>query len=1061
MRTLTRALPVIAAYALLWSVARAQDGGQQAATASVQIDIPTETDPVGQTGSIADNGTLILTINVPTLQRAVLAPADVVDASLEISLANSSPLGSIAVYRLAHPGSKSDLTRADFASEPMAILPVEKLPPSSSLSRGARVVEVRGLGNDVRNALTNSPEGLPILLIARTKAPNDRLVLGIRDTVVKVTIISHPKVTLFTPPVRQREGVYAHNRDGHLYYGDQRLRLWGCVRPQLPNIETVDRIASMGFNAIRMWGPRANNSSKGSSALIDDRSGKFVSTSPGDGSPLDEYDRFYAEAKKDGLFIMATGLTDFPHVSSKSEWLKGDGKNWPDWQKAMSSKPDDWIVNFMAAVDDRLYRARQQQVRNYLTHINPYTGKDYAHDEAIAIYELANENAHVKRTLEKGFEKWPPFFVSELQQRWNQWLTLRYRNDVDLMRAWTKLDANETLIAGSIKLEPVILHRDGYSTRRGSDFIRFLIEIDGEFNKKLESYARTFAPMGVGVAVIPFSYDTQYMPSNAWLFDDTNRADVANFGMYFWSLQNPLTKPPGMYVMDSSTVERKITVIYETMDGRPDPYRAAYPYRLAALASWEDWDAIFFHYWDGFHEKGRTYSDEDYLTGTLSYIAPTHYWTAVYYEKDPALLSTMAIAGQMFIHGAIAPAPHPLTYVLGAKSIFDLGALNGADLARATYSQGARIRFEPDSDSGTTVEGEVHESLDAPPTEAISMGDQVLWDWPNGRLIIDTPTAKAYAGIPHGKYRFADGTVVGGFDDHFVSFGMISSDGTPLIGANGARKIYISAANDARNTGYHIQFNEAVDPMPSGGPLGIGSLIKENGTSPVQVDRVPFQVWFPTDLKGHFNGYDLARRQRLNKVVLNGHLEHDGTELYLGSLFIDKPGTHTIATPQPDSITPAPTPPATHPGVISGGMADTRLANLWNPLPGIKWSDSLQEVEDHLRSSGVHFDAATLVSGHLHLANTDALFRTASNADVIGQNDRILSISVVFSQPPLLTNVIAAYDKQLGPAVEKHIADTEDQITTVKWSRREGDATLTVTLTETQGTLGIVYTATF
>ena len=153
--------------------------------------------------------------------------------------------------------------------------------------------------------------------------------------------------------------------------------------------------------------------------------------------------------------------------------------------------------------------------------------------------------------------------------------------------------------------------------------------------------------------------------------------------------------------------------------------------------------------------------------------------------------------------------------------------------------------------------------------------------------------------------------------------------------------------------------------------------------------------------------------------------------------------------------------PATHPGVISGGMADTRLANLWNPLPGIKWSDSLQEVEDHLRSSGVHFDAATLVSGHLHLANTDALFRTASNADVIGQNDRILSISVVFSQPPLLTDVIAAYDKQLGPAVEKHIADTEDQITTVKWSRREGDATLTVTLTETQGTLGIVYTATF
>jgi hypothetical protein len=1061
LRTLTRTLPGIAAYALLWSVAYAQDGGQQTAAPSVPIDIPAEPYPTGQTRDIAANGTLILRINVPTLRRAVLAPRDVVDASLEISLANSSPLGSIAVYRLVHPSSKSALTRADFASEPIAILPVEKSLPSSSLSPGTRVVEIRGLGDDLRKALNESPEGLPILLIARTKTSSDKLISSIRNTVVKVTIISHPKVALFTAQVQQREGVYAQNRDGHLYYGDQRLRLWGCVRPQLPNIETVDRIASMGFNAIRMWGPRANDSATGTSALIDDGSGKFVSSTPGDGSPLDEYDRFYAEAKKAGLFVMATGLTGFPHLSSRSEWLKGDGQNWGDWQKAMSSKPDDWIVNFMAAVDDRLYRARQQQVRNYLTHVNPYTGKDYAHDEAIAVYELANENAHVKRTLERGFDKWPPFFVSELQRSWNQWLTLKYRDDVGLIHAWTKLDASESLDARSIKLEPVVIHRDSYSTRRGSDFIRFLIELDGDLNKKMESYARTFAPRGVGVAVIPFSYDTQYMPSNAWLFDDTNHADVANFGMYFWSLQNPLTKPPGMYVMDSSTVERKITVIYETMDGRPDPYRAAYPYRLAALASWEDWDAIFFHYWDGFHEKGRTYSDEDYLTGTLSYIAPTHYWTAVYYEKDPALLSPMAIAGQMFIQGAIAPAPHPLTYVLGARSIFDLGALGGADLARATYSQGARIRFEPNSDSGTTVEGKVYESLDAPPTEAISMGDQVLWDWPNGRLIIDTPTAKAYVGVPHGKYRFADGTVVGGFDDHFVSFGMISSDGAPLMGAKGTRRIYISAANDARNTGYHIRFNEAVDPMPSGGPLGIGKLIKENGTSPVQVDRVPYQVWFPTNLNGHFDGYDLARRQRLSKMVLNGHLEHDGTELYLGSLFIDKPGTHTIATPQPDFITPAATPPTTHPGVISGGITDTRLANLWNPLPGIKWSDGLPGVEDHLRSSGVHFDAATAVPGHLHLANTDAFFHTASDADVIGQDDHISSISVVFSQPPLLTDVIAAYDKQLGPAAEKQIAATEDQITTVKWSQKEGGAALTVTLTETQGTLGIVYTATF
>jgi hypothetical protein len=551
------------------------------------------------------------------------------------------------------------------------------------------------------------------------------------------------------------------------------------------------------------------------------------------------------------------------------------------------------------------------------------------------------------------------------------------------------------------------------------------------------------------------------MPSNAWLFDNTQNGDIANFGMYFWSLQNPLTKPPGMYVMDSNTVEGKITAIYETMDGRPDPYRAAYPYRLAALAGWEDWDAIFFHYWDGFHAKGRTFSDEDYLAGTLSYIAPDHYWTSVYYEKDPALLSPMAIAGQMFIHGAIAPAPHPLTYVLGAKSLFEQGALGGENIARATYSQGARIRFEPNSDSATTIEGKPQESLDSPSTGAIAMGDNVLWDWPNGRLIIDTPTAKAYVGIPHGKYRFKDGVVVGGFDGKFVSFGMISADGKPLTGPDATRKIYITAADDARNTGYRIRFNEATDPMPSGGPLGIGKLITNNGTSPVVSDRVPYQIWFPTNLSGHFDGYDLARRLRIDKQVSNGHLEHDGSELYLASLSIDNPGTHAIATPQTDRITASTTTASDSEHTVSAATSPPEVSGLWNPLPGIKWTQNISDVEAHLRAAKVKFEAVTESSDNLHIAGTDALFRSNSEIDVIYDAGQMRSINTTFAQPPPLTTIISDYDKQFGPAVEKDIAVSEDKISIAKWVAKRDNATLTITLTETQGTLGIVYAITY
>jgi len=1030
---------------------------QSQSVPTVAVDIPIATYPASQSAILAEDGKLILVVSVPTLRRVVLAPEDITDASLRITLSHIPSSGSIAVYRAIRT-PLGTITKSDFESKPLVTLPFSGFRPDPYLPRGPKMVEVAGFGDAVKKSVADAASGLPVLLVAQGIPSGQAASLSSGGTVMSVKVVSHPKTALFVPPVQPRKDVYVHNRDGHLFYGEQRLRLWGCVRPQVPNVETADRIANMGFNAIRMWGPRTTDTS---GPLIDNKTGEFLRATSGDGSQLDEYDRFFAEAKKDGLFIMATGLTDIAQASEKSVWLKGDGRDWLEWQEAMSSHPDGWIINFMAAVDDRLLRARKQQVKDYLTHVNPYTGKDYAHEEAIAIYELANENAHVKRTLEKGFDKWPPFFVHELQRSWNQWLIRRYHDDARLTLAWTRLDHGESLGNGTIKLEPVVFDQAAYAKPRASDFIRFLIELDSGLNTQVEDFARSFAAKNIGVAVIPFSYDTQYQASNAWLFDNTQNGDVANFGMYFWSLQNPLNKPPGMYVMDSSTVEGRITAIYETMDGRPDPYRAAYPYRLVALASWQDWDAIFFHYWDGFVKKGRTFSDEDYLAGTLSYISPSHYWTAVYYEKDPALLSSMAIAGQMFLHGAISPAPHPVTYVLGAKSIFDIGALGGADLARATYSQGARILFRPETDSGTTIVGAASPGIDAKPEGAVAMGDQVLWDWPNSRLIIDTPTAKAYVGAPHGNYRFRDGTVVGGFEGSFVAFGMSSMDGKRIVGKDASRKLYMTAVNDAKNTGYKIRFDESSDPMPVGGPLGIGKLIESNGTAPVLVDHAPYKVWFPTDITGTFEGFDLARRERFSKVVTEGRLEYDGGDLYLTSLSISSPGTHAIATPQTDIIAPTASKQAVDASalaVVPPHTPATELARIWNPLSAIRWSDDIVAAAAHLRESGPQTEPVVPNANQLRLANTTALFHSASDVDILFRAGIMSSINAVFRQPPALSAVVAEYDKQFGTALEKHIASSEDQVSTIVWKNTYGRLSLTVTVTETQGTLSISYT---
>jgi hypothetical protein len=268
--------------------------------------------------------------------------------------------------------------------------------------------------------------------------------------------------------------------------------------------------------------------------------------------------------------------------------------------------------------------------------------------------------------------------------------------------------------------------------------------------------------------------------------------------------------------------------------------------------------------------------------------------------------------------------------------------------------------------------------------------------------------------------------------------------------------MYISATADAKNTGYHINFDESKDPMPSGGPLGIGKLITNNGTTPIVVDRVPYQVWFPTNLSGQLHGYDLARRQRFDKPITDGHLAHDGSELYLASLTVDIPGTHAITTPRSDKFIPSSAPQASLPPSL-GKAADPELSTIWSPLQGVRWGQTPSEVESGLRSSGINLGKVTLGPNLLHLSGTDALFRSSAEMDITFTDGEMTSLNVTFTQPPVLGAIVDEYDKRLGPAIEKKIASSEDQISTVRWTVRSDKGKLLIVLTETQGTIGIVY----
>ena len=375
---------------------------------------------------------------------------------------------------------------------------------------------------------------------------------------------------LFDYP-RIRPGVYTTVKEGHLFLWRPAVTFVGNARPRQSGTTAGD-----GFQRVP---PLAHAWTKAYTEA-DAAKGEFPAEIKGDDSELDKFDRTFAGLKAQGFYIMATPLMGMMPVKllvADGSFVSG-GDDWEQWKQAVQAKGGSW--SRYSFVDERLEKARKQHARNVLNHVNPYTGKRYGEDEAIAIWELDNECGFANKMLsDDEYDRWPDYFKNKLQVRWNDWLRKQYKSDEGLIKAWGKFNAGESF--GSIKLGPDLKSADQFPKARGNDFVHFILDVTDEHYQDLRGFCRSQMPAGVGASVAPYSFDTQYRPSLPWAFAST-RGDVSNFGMYFWGLTSTLTTPPSAYVMDSNTVEGKPTVIYETNQSRPDPYRAEYPYKLAA-----------------------------------------------------------------------------------------------------------------------------------------------------------------------------------------------------------------------------------------------------------------------------------------------------------------------------------------------------------------------------------------------------------------------------------------------------------------------------------------------
>jgi hypothetical protein len=252
----------------------------------------------------------------------------------------------------------------------------------------------------------------------------------------------------------------------HFEFADKtKVKFWGTnlsyalSAPEKKQGEyTAARLAKFGVNAVRMH----KFTGAGWEGVGDENDATVMKA---DG--LDRLDRFAEELAKNGVYY---GWSHTYHFRPKP----GNSARLLAYDEIKNQEGGDTyaLINYAEDCQDLLI----EMLVNLLKHENPYTGKTYAQDPALAYIELQNEDDIFFYTTAGVYEKYPTY-KKNLIERYAQWLRERYKDQVGLQAAWgDALKANETLAAKSLALQanPWEMSSDGLRDKSGGRRQRLL-----------------------------------------------------------------------------------------------------------------------------------------------------------------------------------------------------------------------------------------------------------------------------------------------------------------------------------------------------------------------------------------------------------------------------------------------------------------------------------------------------------------------------------------------------------------------------------------------------------
>ncbi len=404
-----------------------------------------------------------------------------------------------------------------------------------------------------------------------------------------------------------KHGFVTTKPDGHFYFGDgQRARFFGvnldgadCMPEKTVADRVASRFAKYGVNMVRLHSLDASYA-----PLVDYSKGISQHFNA---DALNRLDYFIAALKKHGIYIYLD-LLDYRKFSDA------------DGVKNADEFTDNWAGSSKGATlfDQRMIELQKDYATKLLTHVNAYTKVRYADEPAIALIEMTNENSAFYFILNNDHSS--QYYRDVLTQRWNQWLTRKYKKHAALRRAWKSRTGRHELDPGENLDKATILLAEGQLTyfSRGSmpdprehhmgpkrmrDMLAFLSEIQKDYQQQM----RTHLTETIGVKV-PITGTNQ----NFTVCDTQVVAELSDFtsGNQYWFHPHLTNKPflkfantprvtsdfakvrGPMTVLARNTVAGKPMIATEFNFPWPNEHRSEGLLLGTAYACLQDWDGL-------------------------------------------------------------------------------------------------------------------------------------------------------------------------------------------------------------------------------------------------------------------------------------------------------------------------------------------------------------------------------------------------------------------------------------------------------------------------------------